>query len=333
MELPDNKMAKRWVTVKSSLLSLDGTQKDIKIEIMEDGMPKAMAFFDIDGTLAHLSAIHGQAIKELFTDADPEELEQTYYAGFKLGNSFREFDRMKGIYADGRAGWKDPKTYWRERYLPHAKEIDEPGNLAHNIAVGILKAYGEIATKVADEIYQKDPGHFKQSNIAPIFLLARLYSRLGIPIVGFTANAKVLVERLAKYLGLSEMFLDIATDEMMAGGGKELAVASLFKEIEAKGILVPKDRLIFVGDSLRGDIGILTKVRELDSKVNGTGVLVLKDKDSLIEIKKEISGDPSLRALADQMEIEGLMVDSVPLDPKGEPRLWSRFRGEFMERL
>ena len=103
MELPDNKMAKRWVTVKSSLLSLDGTQKDIKIEIMEDGMPKAMAFFDIDGTLAHLSAIHGQAIKELFTDADPEELEQTYYAGFKLGNSFREFDRMKRIYSDGPA--------------------------------------------------------------------------------------------------------------------------------------------------------------------------------------------------------------------------------------
>src|SRR3989338_9547863 len=96
---------KEWIILKSELENINGSNQDIRIGIMEDGMPKAMAFFDIDGTLAHLSAIHGQAIKELFTDADPEELEQTYYAGFKLGNSFREFDRMKGIYADGRAGW------------------------------------------------------------------------------------------------------------------------------------------------------------------------------------------------------------------------------------
>ena len=65
-----------------------------------------MAFFDIDKTLAELKNIHGKAIKTLFKiffDKDFEGIEEVYFRGFRLGNSFREFDRMRGIYLDGRA--------------------------------------------------------------------------------------------------------------------------------------------------------------------------------------------------------------------------------------
>ena len=334
IEQSGNSMERRWISIVSDLEGIDGAKKNIKIEIMEDGMPRAMAFFDIDETLAHLSIIHGPAIRKLFPNVDPTELEMVYYAGFKLGNSFREFDRMKGIYEDSQTRWKDPKVYWEERYLPHVKEIDEPGNLAHNIAAGILKAYGEIAARVADEIYENDPKQFEKSNIAPIFFLARLYSRLGIPIVGFTANAGILVKALAKYLKLSETFIDIATDEIMQGGGKELAVLALMKKLESKqGVSVPKDRLIFVGDSIRGDIGVMIEVQKIDPKIRGTGVLVLKNKAALVQIKKEINEDRSLRKIADMIDVHGFVLDEVPLNPKGEPTLLSIHRNKFLEKL
>ncbi|MFA6520547.1 MAG: HAD family hydrolase [Candidatus Paceibacterota bacterium] len=319
---------RKWISVTSEFQSLNGAYPEIKISLDAKGEPGAFAFFDIDGTLAHLSSIHGRAIAKLFPEQEPKELEATYYRGFKLGNSFREFDRMRGIYTDGHTEWKDPEVYLKDRFIPHAKEIDEPGNLAHEIAAGILKAYGEIAAQICDEIFEKNPEEFKKSNIAPIFKLAQMYGRLGIPMVGFTANAKVLVEKLAKYLGLSDIFIDIATDETMAGGGKEIAIKHLMGVIESKGIRVPKDKLIFVGDSLRGDIGT---GRGLGFK--NKGILVLKDKDELIAIEEQINSDPELRKLADTINIEGLTVEDVPLDDKGNPILLSRFRKQFLKKL
>src|SRR3989338_3607976 len=290
---------RKWISIKSELLGLDGEKKEIKVKLMEDGMPQAVAFFDIDGTLAHLSAIHGKAIRKLFSEQNGDELEETYYRGFKLGNSFREFDRMRGIYVDGHLAWKDPEVYLKERFLPHAKEIDEPGNLPHTIAADILKKYGEIAAQISEELYKQNPEEFEKSNIAPIFKLVRMYARLGIPMVGFTANTKVLVEKLAQYLKLSDLFLDIATDENMASGGKEIAIHYLLSELESKGISIPKNRLIFVGDSLRGDIGVGLSVEGKGEGIYGRGILVLKDKEALIEIKKQISENPDLRILAD----------------------------------
>jgi len=324
---------KEWIILKSELENINGSNQDIRIGIMEDGKPRAMAFFDIDGTLAHLSAIHGRAIAELFAVQEPTELEETYYRGFKLGNSFREFDRMRGIYIDGHIEWKDPEVYLRERFTPHQREIDEPGHEAHNVAAAILKKYGEIAAQITEELYQSNPEEFKKSNIEPIFLLARIYARLGIPIVGFTANAKVFVDKLAKYLKLSEIFLDIATDETMAGGGKEIAIHHLIEKIESKGMSIPKDRLIFVGDSLRGDIGTGIKARSKDGQISGQGILVLKDRNALIEIEKQINSDPYLRHIADSIDVHGLVVSDVPLDEKGNPMLLSRFRDQFFKRL
>lgn len=324
---------RKWIIVSSEFESLDGAKKNIKIELMENGKPRAMAFFDIDGTLAHLTSIHGKAIAKLFSDQDPVELEATYYQGFKLGNSFREFDRMREIYVNGHKEWKDPEVYFKERFIPHAKEIDEPGNKAHENAARTLKVYGEIAAQICDDLYKDNPEEFEKSNITPILKLAQVYARLGIPMVGFTANARVLVERLAKYLKLSDIFIDIATDETMAGGGKEIAINYLIKRVEAKGIPVPKNRLVFVGDSLRGDIGTGLLAQKNDEEIFGQGILVLKDKNALIEVEKQINADPKLRHIVDNMDVDGLIIDDVPLDEKGNPMLFSRLRDQFIKRL
>jgi len=280
-----------------------------------------------------LDMVHGASIAKLFPDEDPVELEQTYYRGFKLGNSFREFDRLRGIYIDGHIEWKDPEIYLRDRFTSQAEEIDQPGHLAHNIAAGILKEYGEIASAICDELYQKNPEKFEKANIAPIFKLAQMYSRLGIPMVGFTANAKVLVDKLAKYLKLSDIFIDIATDETMAGGGKEVAIKYLIDELESKEIPIPKGRMIFVGDSLRGDIGTSLTAREKNEGIFGQGILVLKDRDALLEIERQINTDPKLRQIADNIDVRGLVIGDVPLDEKGNPMLLSRFREKFLKKL
>ncbi|MFA5840680.1 MAG: HAD family hydrolase [Candidatus Paceibacterota bacterium] len=323
---------RKWISVQSELEGLDG-KKDIKIELMEDGKPRAIAFFDIDGTLAHLSALHDKAIAKLFPDQEPVELEETYYKGFKLGNSFREFDRMRGIYIDGHTEWKDPEIYLKERFMPHAEEIDQPEHSAHNIAAAILKEYGEVAALLCDEMYQKNPEEFEKSNIAPIFKLAQIYARLGIPMVGFTANAKVLVDKLAKYLKLSDIFLDIATDETMVGGGKEIAIHTLIKKLELKGIPMPEGRMIFVGDSLRGDIGTSLTARNKDKGIFGQGILVLQDQNALIEAEKEINNDVNLRHIADNLDVYGFVTDDVPIDENGNPVLLARFRNQFIKKL
>lgn len=323
----------KWISVNSELEHIDGNKKDIKIELMEDGKPRAMAFFDIDGTLAHLSIIHSQAIQKLFPNQELKELEETYYQGFKLGNSYREFDRMQGIYIDGHLDWKDPEFYFKNRFLPCSKEIDEPGNFAHDNAAEMLKEYGEIASVACDELYKNNPEAFKKTNIESVFLLAKMYSRLGIPMVGFTANAKVFVNKLAKYLNLSDIFLDIATDEIMSGGGKEIAIHHLIDKLESKGISVPKNRLIFVGDSLRGDIGTSLIARRKDPGIIGQGILVLKNKQALLEIKKQINENRELRNLADSINIYGFITENVPLDEQGNPMLLSIYYDKFLEKL
>jgi len=324
---------KKWINVSSELEDVDGNKKDIKIELMEDGKPRAMAFFDIDGTLAHLSKIHGKAIVKLFPEQEPKELEETYYRGFKLGNSFREFDRMRGIYIDGHMAWKDPEVYLKERFALHEQEIDQPGHLAHNIAAAILKEYGEIASQICDELYQKTPEEFEKANIAPIFKLADIYKRLGIPMVGFTANAKVFVVKLAKYLKLSDIFLDIATDETMAGGGKEVAIHKLINMMKEKGIPIPTGRMIFVGDSIRGDIGTSLTAREKNEGIFGQGILVLEDEKALLEIREQINQDAKLRRIVDNINVSGFVVDNVPLDEKGNPILLARFKEKFLKKL
>jgi hypothetical protein len=141
------------------------------------------------------------------------------------------------------------------------------------------------------------------------------------------------VTKLAKYLKLSDIFIDIATDETMKGGGKEIAIHHLIKELESKGIKVPEGKMIFVGDSLRGDIGTSLIARGKNTAIFGQGILVLKDKNALIEMEKKINTNPELRHITDNIDVYGFMVDEVPLDVKGSPMMLSRFKDKFLKKL
>ena len=99
-----------------------------------------------------------------------------------------------------------------------------------------------------------------------------------------------------------------------------------------KGVDVPEDRLIFVGDSLRGDIGSGLTARLKNKEISGgQGILVLRNRKDLFEIEEEINKNPDLRLMADSMKIYGFIVEDVPLDEKGNPMLLSRFQDKFLK--
>lgn len=326
---------KKFMNVPSKLEDIDGNHKEMRVEIAPDGKVKAMAFFDIDKTLSHLTPLHEKAICELFPDADPKELAETYFGGFKLGNSYREFDRMNEIYINGHNEWRDAEVYRNERMIPHQDEIDGGDSEIHKRAAEYLAHYGEAAGAVADRLYENNPEAYEQAEIKPILALAEYYKKLGVAMVGMTANSPILVKRLAKYLKLSDLFIDIATDEDMVGGGKEVAINHLIEGMEKLGIPVAKTsgRLIFVGDSLRGDVGSGAKFGNYRSG-SGSGILVLEDDKELAEIQKQIaSGDPELQKILASVSTEAFVVNDVPKNADGSPELASKGREDFLHKL
>jgi hypothetical protein len=96
---------------------------------------------------------------------------------------------------------------------------------------------------------------------------------------------------------------------------------------------MPEGRMIFVGDSLRGDIGTSITAREKNAGISGQGILVLEDNDALIEMEKQISANPELRHIADSIDVYGFVVGNVPLDERGDPMMLSRFREKFLKKL
>lgn len=315
-----------YLKVNSNLLGLGGSHKEISITITEDGTPRAIAFFDIDKTLAELKNIHGQAIKALFKEVFDQEfsgIEEIYFKGFRLGNSFREFDRMNGIYADGYKEWIDPEIYIKERLDYKKEDIDSEGTDDHKIAKMYLDRYVEIASKIADETFIKNPKEFESSKIMPVMALAKFYKILGIPMFGMTANGKKFVETIAKYLGLADLFIDIATDEDMVGGGKEIIIPKLIKRLEDKGVKVSKEKLVIVGDSLSGDIGSGYRYKDDQNEIFIKGILVLKNMDELDQIKKQIAGNNELKKIIQNTDTEAFVVENVKIDGNGVPSLFS----------
>ena len=323
------------VKILSELECTDGSHKEITINITEDGTPMAVAFFDIDKTLAELKNIHGLAIISLFKEFFSKEfegIEDVYFKGFRLGNSFREFDRMNGIYNLGHDEWIDPDIYIRERLNFKKEEIDNEGNDTHKIAKIYLDRYAEIASLVAEEIFKNNPKEFDSSKIKPVFALAKMYKTLGIPMFGMTANGKKFVNKISKYLDLSSLFIDIATDEDMVGGGKEIIIPKLIKKLEDKGIKVSKEKLVIVGDSLSGDIGSGYRYKDGAREIFIKGILVLKDMNELRIIKNQISNNKELSKIIKNTDTEAFIVDNVDLDNDGIPLIWEN-RKNFLIKL
>ncbi|MBK5215280.1 MAG: hypothetical protein JJE53_00505 [Candidatus Pacebacteria bacterium] len=324
--MEDIKNKNSTVLIKSELAGIDGKYKEISITITPDGTPMAVAFFDIDKTLAELKNIHGKAIKILFKEVfekDFDDIEDVYFKGFRLGNSFREFDRMNGIYGLGYNEWIDPEVYTKERLDIKRKEIDSEGNEDHKIAKMYLDRYVEIASGIADKIFINNPQEFQSSKIIPVIALAKLYQTLGVPMFGMTANGKQFVHTIAKYLNLNDLFIDIATDEDMVGGGKEIIIPKLIKQLEAKGISVSKEKLVIVGDSLSGDIGSGYRYKDDGVEVFIKGILVLKDMGELAKIRSQIKNNSELKKIIKNTDTEAFVVGNVKIDNKGVPLLFS----------
>jgi phosphoglycolate phosphatase-like HAD superfamily hydrolase len=321
------------ITIPSNLSGVDGNHADISIRIIDDVMPVAIAFFDIDKTLAHLDIVYKEAIHVLFPNEDTEELIATFLAGFRLGNSFREFDRMHCIYAEGKTEWKDPEIYIIERLNSMGRFIDTPGNEIHDRASVYLKVYGAEAAKVANRLYQTNPELFSSARIGPLYTLLEMYKNNGVMMFGFTANAKVFVDQISKYLGLSEYFIDIATDETMEGGGKEIAIKKLLEIVEGKNLVVPKESLIFIGDSIRGDIGSGLLFCKNTPGYSGYGILVVSDMNALIETRTLIDTDQNINNLVSHMPIYALVVSEIPQNHNGFFSLLSVHSDKFFFKL
>ncbi len=314
-----------FIKVTSELEGFNKTHQEISVTITEDGTPRAVAFFDIDKTLAELKSIHGAAIRALFKEffgKDFDDIEDVYFKGFRLGNSFREFDRMDGIYNLGYDKWIDPEVYIKERLNYKKKEIDSEGTEDHKVAKMYLDRYVQIASKIADDIYRNNPREFESSKIRPVMALAKLYKTLGIPMFGMTANGKEFVHTIAKYLGLTELFIDISTDEDMVGGGKEIVIPKLIKELEEKGVKVSKEKLVVVGDSLSGDIGSGYRYKDSGNEIFIKGILVLKDMNELMKTKDQIANNPELNKIIKNTDTEAFVVDNVKIDSSGTPLLY-----------
>lgn len=314
------------VKIKGELEDLHGKFQEFPITIMPDGSPRAVAFFDIDKTLAELKDIHGRAIKALFReffDKEFEGIEEIYFKGFRLGNSFREFDRMDGIYNLGRIDWIDPEVYIEERLNYKRHEIDSAGTETHKIAQMYLDHYVVIASRIADDIYKNNPAEFEVSKIKPVFALAKLYKTLGIPMFGMTANGHKFVETISKYLDLSDIFIDIATDEDMIGGGKEIIIPKLIKQLEDKGLKVSKEKLVIVGDSLSGDIGSGYRYKDGGQEIFIKGILVLKDLTEFEIIKKQIENNLELKKIIKNTDTEAFITSKVKIGSDGMPLLFS----------
>ncbi len=319
--------------LKSNLTNINNSFSDIDIEVVGESTPTAVAFFDIDKTLAHLDILYKEAIHELFPNTDKDELIKTFIAGFKLGNSFREFDRMHYIYNEGKIEWIDPEVYIKQRLDIAKEQIDKNGNEEHERAANYLSYYGDVAAKIADRIYLENPSVFSKAKIGPIFALLEIYKINGILMFGFTANAQAFVKKLAMYLGLSDYFLDIATDEMMEGGGKEIAIRKLLNMLENTGLQIPKQQLIFVGDSIRGDVGSGALFCKNNLGYFGYGILVLENKGSLIEVRHLVNNDKYINSIINIIPTYGFVVDGVPLKPDGTPSLLARDMPKFLFKL
>ncbi|MFH0969158.1 MAG: HAD family hydrolase [Patescibacteria group bacterium] len=323
---------KAYVGIKSDIEAKSGENKEIKITL-ENGVPKAIAFFDIDKTLAECGFTHGPAIKELFKEMleDKEnldgelldEIEKEYLSSLHLGTTYRVFHRMLGIYKYGHSEWKDLKTY--EDWLQtHKKEVDESGE-AHDEAAECSMKHSAKSAEIAEGIDKENPEVFEQAKIKPVFHLVNLYKRLGIPMVIMTANDPPFAKFICKILNLGESFLTMANQKDFEGHGKDGAMEFLADKLKKMGISMPRN-LIVVGDSLKGDIGSGSVFESNHKEYNVKGVFI--GKNDIEEMKEMIKKNPDLK----DMEVEVLNPEKVLVSDKENYQL-AKYRRKFNTKI
>ena len=323
------------IRVKSDLEKLDGSYEDLDIELLPDGKPKAVVFFDVDKTLVRFRSVYREAISKLFPqEPDKDKLFEVYESNFQLGSSRGEMIRMKGIYLDGREDWIDSKVYEEEYFSKHRGEINHPGHELYDVAGDFLRKFDDLASGQIVKEYKQDPKSFESIKIRPIYHLAEIYKRLGIPMVCMSANPGKFIEAACKYLGLSEYFIDSASD-WDVDGDKEYKIQYLIGELEKKDIKVPYDRLIIVGDSIKGDIGSGLRFKDMkkdQENVNIKGLLVVENQNALAAAEEKVRNDTQLQKLVKEFDVKAVQLDKVSFSSvDGKPRLSSHYQNDFMK--
>ena len=294
------------ISVASDIETFGRRPRKIIIKLDSDGFPKAVAFFDIDKTLAECGFIHGEAFKKLFAeiypDQDPDKLTELYLKGLHLGTTFRVFHRMIGIARDGRKEWEDPEKYLE--WLPgHEKEVDKKGD-DHNLAAELSIRHSQMSAKIAEDMFNRDPQIFEQTKIKPVFHLAKIYQRMGIPMCVMTANDEPFAKAVCKSLGLADSFIALACQKDFVGQGKEGAIEYLIQRLEGKGVPIPR-KFIVVGDSLNGDIGSGAKFMAEHGGYSVRGVLI--SEGDIADMREKVEKDPNLK----DMQVEVLKPSAI----------------------
>ena len=322
------------LAVRSRLGGPNGERAELSIAVSsQDGEMRGINFWDLDKTLLLAEPIHAKAVDQIFpafaeSRESRDELHKVYFNGFALGNSFREWDRMWRIYGEGQNQYKDVRVYETEfmgNDNPKQKLIDEPGHGEgyHERANEILQRYGRIAYDVMRKEYEKDPEEFQKGFLKPEMLQLLIEkSRLGQASVYMTANQKDFARGLVAFSGLYKYGLALATDETMAGGGKEVAIRNLIKELGDMGLRVNKKRAAAIGDSIKGDVGSGAR-EEL-----GSGVLVVEATDDPNAIMARAKGNnpdgEQLRAIFEQTNVEAIPTEEVGKSKHGVYRFGKR---------
>ena len=206
-------------TVVSALSDQRGNHPRLDVRVYDNGLSPAV-YFDLDRTLLRLDFIYRPALERLFPDvSDTDELWRLHSDGFKLGTSYREFDRMHGIIREGIEGWEDP-----DRYLDERRAIIDADSPARRRSAEYTRRYADYAIEIARQWFGRNPAAFSQAHIKPVVQLLRVLRRIGIATACMTANNETFARDVLAYSGLAPLFLELAGDESMDGGGKEVAI-------------------------------------------------------------------------------------------------------------
>ncbi len=327
--------------VRSHLENLAGEHAEIRLKREEDGKAPAVAFFDIDLTFLSLEEVlYPDVRRKLWPNIDPDKVDEIHLAGFRLGTMFKEMYRMKMLNDypgdEQYQRWADANIYEHEFLEGDGKNINEPGDPYHEIADAELHRFDDVATEVAREAQAKHPESYERAKIGPVFQLAEQYRRLGVPMVGMTANPRRFIEEVLKYTGLADQFIECATDYDVPGD-KEYKMKWLVEQLEHAGVPVSYDRLVVIGDSPTGDVGSGPRFEELmaqerpDLAVSTHGILIVESEEALAKARAKLAGKPYESKLVGSAE--AFRWDKVKKSPHGTFDMTQKHRKEFLEPL
>jgi phosphoglycolate phosphatase-like HAD superfamily hydrolase len=306
-------------SVASLLHGPQGEKVEIPVAIAEDGNLMMVNFWDIDKTLLWPKAVQFAAIPRMFPNAvDVDNLRTTFEAGWGLGTPYREFDRLIRIFQEGDLELKDVEIY-RKKYIANdllRKKIDEAGHPEgwHERAFSAVDQYSYMLRDTVLDLYAKNPDFFKSETFVngPLMHLLQAKTRLGQTNVIMTSNPGIYASELVAVSGLYKFALALSPGEDMVGGGKEICIKKLIKTLEAMGLKVPKDRLVVIGDSERGDIGSGYKIMQSEKGWRFSGILVRKDMSEADLFKEAAISDDSLLDIVTGMDMTLIASDEVP---------------------